>query len=88
MATPADSFSLHFTSKIGGANEGLAWKLEEPNQMAIAGKVSLAEWQNDVVTIVWVVRWTNKGLMPIRPQVHLRAEAVLPTGRALELHQS
>ena len=40
-------------------------------------------WNNEFFIVVWVVRWTAKGLQPVKPCVHLRAELVLPPGRAL-----
>ena len=58
---------------------------QEPSQNTIGSKVAMDEWETDVTTVLWVVRWTARGLMPIRPQVHLKVSAVLSTGRALEL---
>ena len=41
---------------------------------------------NDAVAkIIWHVRWTAKGLMPVKPALHLAGSAVIPPGKALAL---
>ena len=50
-----------------------------------ASKESPEYWSNDVTTILWAVRWSAKGLMPVRPEVHLKAALVLQPGRACHL---
>ena len=59
---------------------------DEPSQVSIGGKIPFNLWDTDVCCILWVVRWSSKGLIPVRPQVHLKSEVLLQTGRALGLH--
>ena len=33
--------------------------------------------------LLWSVRWTAKGLMPVKPAVYLKGSVTIPTGRAL-----
>ena len=55
------------------------------NQSNIAGKLAPAEWGTAAIKVVWIVRWTTKGLMPARPAVYLVGKTALSTGRALSL---
>ena len=38
-----------------------------------------------VAEVMFVVRWANNGLMPVRPQVMLVQDVVIPAGQALAL---
>jgi hypothetical protein len=44
---------------------------------------NLAEWSNDITEMIWMVRWTNKGLTPIKPAVYLSNTCELGPGRAI-----
>ena len=50
-------------------NEGLADN--DINCHNIAAKEELKVWNTDVLKALWVVRWAAKGLMPVKPTVHL-----------------
>ena len=43
----------------------------------MATKESIHYWTNSVTHVVWVCRWTQKGLMPVKPGVYLKGELVL-----------
>ena len=52
----------------------------------IATNFTKAHWEaasNSIATL-WMVRWAAKGLMPVKPVVHLLGSATLPPGRALK----
>ena len=51
----------------------------------IATKEELQHWVSEQVEVLWVVRWTAKGLMPVKPLVHTCEACVLPPGRAAAL---
>ena len=51
----------------------------------IATKEELQYWMSEQMEVLWVVRWTAKGLMPVKPVVHIREACVLPPGRATAL---
>jgi len=61
---------------------------EDATQATIGHKVPYSAWMTDVVEVLWVVKWQQKGLMPIKPQVHLKGELELKTGRAVALHKT
>ena len=44
---------------------------------------SVAAWNDHCTQILWIVRWTTKGLQPVKPVVVITKEVILPTGRAL-----
>lgn len=53
---------------------------------ALATKESLQVWKGcPNLVIVWIVRWTSKGLMPVKPEVHLRGQLALESGKACKL---
>ena len=49
-------------------------------QSLIAGAVPVHSWNTEVTTIVWVVKWSKKGLMPVAPRVMLTQEAEIEVG--------
>ncbi len=51
----------------------------------IATKEELQYWMSEQMEVLWVVRWTAKGLMPVKPVVHIRETCVLPPVRATAL---
>ena len=61
-------------------NEGLADN--DLNCHNIATKEELKVWNTDVLNTLWVVRWAAKGLMPVKPVVHLNGSLHLLPGRA------
>ena len=48
-------------------------------------KCDYSYWGSDMSQVMWHVRWTQKGLMPVKPAVHLTNRVSLPAGRALLL---
>ena len=48
----------------------------------IAAKEEPKVWNTDVLKTLWVVRWTAKGLMPVKPTVHLTGSLTLLLGKA------
>ena len=61
-------------------NDGLADK--GINCHNIAAKEEPKVWNTDVLNTLWVVRWAAKGLMPVKPVVHLNGTLNLLPGRA------
>ena len=51
-----------------------------------ATKFTKAHWEapSNSIAALWMVRWSAKGLMPVKPVVHLVGSATLPPGRALK----
>ena len=45
----------------------------------------LSLWKTKFSDIVWHVRWTAKGLMPIKPSVVFTTDLVVPSGKAAQL---
>jgi hypothetical protein len=56
-------------------------------QANIAAKMPIAAWNNHGSAWYWAVRFTKKGLMPIKPVIHSSCELVLPAGRACKLSE-
>ncbi len=54
----------------------------------IACKEALNQWNSDVLMMVWVVRWTAKGLVPMKPTVHLRGELIFAGWACLPVFQA
>ena len=52
------------------------------NQNNMGVKESLAVWTSSFMKTMWVVRWAAKGLMPVKPVVHLTGSLTLLPGRA------
>ena len=51
----------------------------------IGTKEGVPSWNNSVTSIIWHVRWTQKGLQAIKPCVHLKGGLLLGPGRACKL---
>ena len=49
-------------------------------QAAAARMLPINVWKPEVCQLVFSVKWTAAGLMPIRPQIMLLADAVMPAG--------
>ena len=45
-------------------------------------KEPLTSWNPEIVQLRWQVRWTQKGLMPVKPVLHLTGSLALPAGHA------
>jgi hypothetical protein len=58
----------------------------ELNQSSIASKEATKSWSTSVLITLWSVRWSAKGLMPVKPLVFICAGASLPVGRSLHCH--
>ncbi len=57
-------------------------------QSHFASAVPLPCWKTQLTDLIWSLKWTqSKGLVPIRPQVLLMEEVVLPVGAAFELNR-
>ena len=50
----------------------------------IGKKESIQTWTAGSLILLWVVRWSAKGLMCVKPQLHLRGTLCLPPGRACD----
>ena len=62
--------------------EQAATDKETTTQNNIASKEDVKHWNSGIMHVLWAVRWTAKGLQPIKPVVHLKGELVIPPGRA------
>lgn len=81
-ATP-NEFTLEATHRLMFALK------EEPAEVSIhnvAGKAAMASWATEATEILWVVRWTQKGLTPVRPAVYMKGAVSLPPGHACYLN--
>jgi len=80
-------FTLELTHKVA-----FTPKLDDAeiiSQANAAAKEVIQSWRGSpVVKILWNVRWTTKGLMPVKPAVHLILGVSLPVGRSLLLRPS
>ena len=89
MASRLDSGSLVYQeSDIGDLVNRIqdAEKEGEANAGNILSKVPVDVWLNGGNTmLVWHLRVTAKGLMPVKPQLHFMKSAALAGGRALHL---
>ena len=57
-------------------------------QSTIGAKLGFSFWGSPVSVILWVVRWTAKRLMPVKPVVYSSGSSVLASGRSLSLDGS
>ena len=48
----------------------------------MATKEPVSFWNNEVTHVVWSVRWSQKGLMPVKPGVLLKGELNLMSEQA------
>lgn len=71
-----------FLTKDGPGSEG------EPEAQShhgnFATKGSLSAWNSTILMVVWNVRASAKGLMPVKPAVHLRGGLAVGAGRAVK----
>eukprot|EP00435_Cladocopium_sp_Y103_P047494 s156_g14.t1 len=50
---------------------------------SLAGCLPTASWHNLATHVVWTVRWTARGLNPVRPLVCLKEKCIIKQGQAL-----
>ena len=62
-------------------NEGLTDKDINCHNIAVKEK-DMNVWNSGAMKTLWVVRWTPKGLLPIKPSVHLTGLLKLSPGKA------
>jgi hypothetical protein len=87
---PNDSkqFTLTNTHKVAfiPRDDGADKEKEGDNKSPTGGNIAVFEdvktWESESMSIIWICRWTTKGLMPVKPAVYLRGELVVPPGRA------
>ena len=46
----------------------------------IGAKTTLSSFDNDCSQIYWIMRWSPKGLMPVKPVVYMKAGIALQPG--------
>ena len=70
--------------KFAGATpaSGGAGELPSVLQTQVGALIGKHAWQSSFTSIVWVVKWTASGLMPVRPQIVATAAITIPVGRA------
>ena len=82
-ATKAGEFTVTQTHRVVYF---LKESTNEISQNNIANKEAFKAWFNaEAVVVLWVVRWTQKGLQPVRPEVRLRKSLVLAPEHACKL---
>ncbi len=57
----------------------------DPGQNSIGAKVPAEVVKSKLSGIAWAVHWTQTGLMPIKPTVHVMHEITMGTGRAAQV---
>ena len=57
----------------------------ESSQLNFGNKLPSHMWDGDDLKRIWIVRWTNKGLSPVKHAVFLTSAATIPVGRAVAL---
>ena len=79
--TDAQKFTMTQTHRVCfRPNEAV----KEVTAANMATKESIHYWTNSATHLVWFCRWTQKGLMPVKPGVYLKGELVLaPKKRCL-----
>jgi hypothetical protein len=60
---------------------------KEINANNIGKKESPSTWSSGCLCVLWVVRWAQKGLMPVKPVVHIWGDVMIPTGKCLHCTQ-
>ena len=90
------SFNFHRKQMIAFVPNGPSQRLEEENKEATkeeAISCSNIGCREPVATyskltnaqIIWTVKWTIKGLQPVKPQLHLLKKVCLPVGKSCKL---
>ena len=63
----------------------------EKEKMSVNNICSLekpAVWKENPFEIIWHVKWTARGLLPVKPCIHVRGKVTIPAGRALVTKKS
>ena len=59
--------------------------VKQISQGHLASAIPITTWTTPYTAVVWLARWTLKGLQPSRPQVLFTKDMVLPSKKALKL---
>ena len=51
----------------------------------IVSQIYMATLAPNVSTIIWTVRWTQKGVQPVKPALHFSGALTVPPGRVVLL---
>ena len=54
----------------------------------LAGCLPAATWDTLATHVVWVLRWTARGLSPVRPLICLKDKCIIKQGQAVALQAS
>ena len=76
-------FKLDQTHRVG-----FIAKEDQGNELtanAVGTKEDQNVWNSQLMHVFWHVRWTAKGLMPVKPAIHLLEALDLPAGRSCHL---
>ena len=79
---PGEANPLHIVVKQTHCVAFIPKKDGELSINNLASRVPPKVWNSRCLHIIWVVRWTGKGLMPVKPVVHLRGQLALKAGGA------
>lgn len=72
-------------AKVQAEEEGSELKLQK-GTLSFAALVPFTSFEKfQHVKVLWAVKWTLKGLMPVKPLVCLHAETTLPPAKAVKL---
>ena len=66
-------------------DEGNDASVAKPAQANIASLVPVQKWTTDLTEIVWLVKWSLNGLMPVRPLVVLSSAGSLKPGESIAI---
>lgn len=71
----------------GAGGEGGESKEETLSSSNIGSRESLKTWMGlQQACLVWSVKWTLKGLQPVKPMVHISKKLTLPPGKSCKLN--
>ena len=51
----------------------------------MAGLVDVDVWKTSFTAVVWMTRWTAKGLTPVRPLIAVSRDVLLETGCCVQV---
>jgi hypothetical protein len=81
-ATDPAKFTVKMTHKIVFTSQ---MPSDEPKAGAFAIKLDEKSWNTNITHMLWQVRWTPKGLTPIKPAVYTLADINILPGRTLNI---
>ena len=79
--TRAGEFTLKLVHRIAFASKEA--EIDTYTATNIGSTAPFNLWKNNVSEIIWSVRWTAKGLMPVRPLIYTRVGMKIPTDHAV-----